>query len=84
MHSHPGNIKNTKQVSGYSTKGYLGDMKSIAERYEDLQKIGRKYPKEFPSHYIYHVESKFVSIYTWGTKYFYKENKFCLNVDRIC
>lgn len=24
MHSHPGNIKNTKQASGYTTKGYLG------------------------------------------------------------
>ena len=74
LHSHPKGGKDTQKASGYSKTGYRGDMRTIANRYEIFTNAGRKYPEEFPSHYIYHKESQNLYYYTpWNPSIFVRK-----------
>ena len=48
----------TQKASGFYKNGYLGDMATIARRYNEFKTIGKRYPEDFPRHYIYHKESQ--------------------------
>lgn len=49
-------------------------MRTIANRYEIFTNAGRKYPEEFPSHYIYHKESQNLYYYTpWNPSIFVRK-----------
>lgn len=64
LHSHPSGGTNTREASGYNKYIYRGDMATIASRYNKFIDAGKKYPEDFPGHYIYHKESQNLYQYT--------------------
>ena len=51
-------------LNEFYKNGYLGDMATIARRYNEFKTIGKRYPEDFPRHYIYHKESQNLYNYT--------------------
>ena len=64
LHSHPWGGNETQKASGYNEEGYDGDMATIARRYNEFKTTGKRYPEDFPRHYIYHKESQNLYNYT--------------------
>ncbi len=71
LHSHPWGGNETQKASGFYKDGYLGDMATVARRYNEFKTTGKRYPEDFPQHYIYHKESQNLYKYTpWNPSIF--------------
>ena len=64
IHMHPGG-DDEKMASGRITPfGYEGgDMANLAKRYNRAKATDKKYPSEYPKHFIYHRKSQGLYFY---------------------